>query len=437
VKKFTVLHINKFHHVIGGSELVYFGTADILEKHGHSSIFFSMQHTENLPCDTSEYFVPYIDLDNKEGGVINYIKASMDVLYSFKAKRFLSKLLDRYPVDIAHIHNIQRQMSPSILHELKKRKIPVVMTLHEYKMICPSFNLLNHGKLCDACSGGKYFNAIKLRCIKDSLPRCGLAAVEMYLHHKILDIYKNVDIFISPSQFLKKKQEEMGFKKETVHLPNCVDIDKFDKFTALKKEGMKKYCIVYLGRLVHEKGLFTFIEALRMLIHDHKKEDVEIKVIGDGPIRNDLQEMVKIKGLNNNVRFLGFIRGDDRFFEAKDATVIVLPSECNENYPLQAIESFTLGIPVIGARIGGIPELVKDNETGLTFEPGNPEDLCSKIEYMLNNPDIAAKMGERGRLFVEKNLNSETYYIKLMEIYKRAINKRPIRSKLQTCSCFL
>lgn len=422
MRQLTVLHINKFHHIIGGAERVYFRTAEILERHGHSSVFFSVQHPENLSRETAEYFMPYIDLD-KGGSTINYLKAAGRNLYSFKAKRLLSTLLDKYPVDIAHIHNIHRQMSPSILHELKKRKIPVVMTLHEYKMVCLSFNLLNHGKLCDACSGGKYFNAIKLRCIKDSLLRCGLAAVEMYLHHKILDIYKNVDIFIAPSQFLKNKQEEMGFKKETVHLPNCIDIHKFNKFSALKKEGMKRHCIVYFGRLAHEKGLFTFIEALSMLIHDHKKEGVEIKVIGDGPIRNDLQEMVKLKGLNNNVRFLGFIRGDALFFEVKDATVIVIPSECNENYPLQAIEAFTLGIPVIGSRIGGIPELVKDNETGLTFEPGNSEDLCSKIEYMLNNPDIAAKMGERGRLFVEKNLNSETHYIKLMEIYKIAAQK--------------
>jgi len=315
-------------------------------------------------------------------------------------------------------------MSPSILHELKKRKIPIVMTLHEYKMICPSFNLLNHGKLCDACSGGKYFNAIKLRCIKDSLLRCGLAAVEMYLHHNILDIYKNADVFISPSQFLKNKHKEMGFRREIVHLPHCIDVQEFDKLILKGKDfrNDKVVTIVYFGRLYYGKGLFTLLNAVKRLSNAYKEKEIIVKIIGDGPIREELQEKAKTNGMKN-IRFLGFLKSEKLFQETNNALTVVVPSECYETFSLQVIESFAMSIPVVGARIGGIPELVKDNKTGLTFESGNSEDLCSKIKYMICNPDKASEMGKNARTFVEQELNAEKHYEKLIQLYQKAMIK--------------
>lgn len=418
-KSLTILHINKIHHMLGGSEVVYFRTAEILQKHGHISIFFSMKYPQNIPCKTERYFVPFIDMDIK-GGILNYIKASLNVFYSFKARRYLSELLDDYRVDIAHIHNIHRQMSPSILHELKKRKIPVVMTLHEYKMVCPSFNLLFHEKPCEACSGGRYFNAIRLRCIKDSFFRSSLACAEMYLHHKILNIYKNVDVFISPSQFLKDKHREMGFKGEVVHLPNCVNVKEFDRFR-FEKRDFRIVTIVYFGRLYYGKGLYTLLNAVKRLSSRYKEKKIVVKIIGDGPLRRDLEKKVEADGIKN-IRFYGFLKSEELFQEVKDSLTVVLPSECYENNPLQVIESFAMGIPVVGARIGGIPELVKDYETGLTYESGNPDDLCSKIEYIINHPDRAVEMGYKARIFTETELNTERHYEGLIKIYEKAIS---------------
>jgi glycosyltransferase involved in cell wall biosynthesis len=408
--------------MLGGSEVVYFRTAEVLKKHGHQSIFFSMKHPKNLFAETESYFAPFIDLDTQRG-LLNYIKASLNVFYSFKTRRHLSDLLDNYRVDITHIHNIHRQMSPSILQELKKRKIPVVMTLHEYKMVCPSFNLLLHEKPCEACAGGKYYNAIRLRCVKDSFLRSALACAEMYLHHKILDIYKNVDVFISPSQFLKNKHREMGFKKEIVYLPNCINVQEFEKFR-LKEKDFKNdrvITIVYFGRLYYGKGLYTLLNAVKRLPNIYKKKEITVKIIGDGPMRREMETKVKADGIEN-IRFLGFLKSEELFREIKNALIVVLPSECYENNPLQVIESFAIGIPVIGARVAGIPELVKDNETGLTFESGNSEDLCSKIEYMINNPDKAIEMGKRAREFVEREMNCEKYYERLIKIYEKAIH---------------
>lgn len=156
MKKLTVLHVNKFHYLKGGSEVVYFQTANVLAAHGHKNIFFSMQHPENQPSETSDFFVPYIDFNNLENIGIS-IKGSLRILYYFKAKKLLSKLLDRYNVDIAHLHNVHHQISPSILHVLKKRGIPIVMTLHDYKMVCTSYNLLVEERPCEVCVRGNYY----------------------------------------------------------------------------------------------------------------------------------------------------------------------------------------------------------------------------------------------------------------------------------------
>lgn len=408
----------------GGSELVYFGTADILEKHGHRSVFFSMHHPENLPCETSKYFMPYVDFNGCDT-VISQLKVAGRILYSLKAKRFLSKLLDRNSVDIAHLHNIHHQISASILHELKKRRIPVVMTLHDYKMVCASYNMLVHERPCEVCARGKFFKAIKHRCVKDSYIKSILATIEMYLHHKILNIYDNVDIFISPSLFLKNKLEEMGFKKEIIHLPNFIDIQKFEKFKmeVKNKKGEEENSIVYFGRLAPGKGLLTLIEVAKLLSHESADEGIEIKIIGEGLLRQRLQEKVKTEKINN-VRFLGYLKGNYLYQEIKKSLAVVLPSEWYENNPMSIIEAFALCKPVIGARTAGIPELVRDNETGLTFEPENQADLRSKIEYLKNNPDKAEAMGRNAGVFVEQELNAEKHYQKLMEIYRRTIVKK-------------
>src|SRR3972149_4769527 len=363
--KMNILHINKFHYLRGGSEVVYFGTAKLLELHGHKSLFFSMQHPENLPCETSNYFMPYIDLVSSNG-MISQIKTAGRILYSLDAKKRLSKLLNKYQVDIAHLHNIHHQISPSILHELKKREIPVVMTLHDYKMACASYSMLANSKPCEACSEGRYLNALKNRCVKESMSKSALATLEMYLHHKVLDIYSYVDAFISPSLFLKNKLKEMGFKKEITHLPNFIDIKKFEQIRE-DKENKHKNTVVYFGRLSSEKGLWTLLEAAKML-----KTKVEVKIIGEGPIRKELEEKVKKEGISN-VNFLGYMKGEYLYKEIVKSKAVVMPSEWYENNPMSVLEAFALGKPVVGANIGGIPELVKDGVTGFTFEPGNIE----------------------------------------------------------------
>lgn len=422
VKRLTILHINKVHHMLGGAESVYFTTSELLERHGHKSIFFSVRHPCNTPTETEGYFAPYIDL-NKNKGLFNHIKASLNVFYSFKSRKHLARLLDNYTVDIAHIHNIHRQMSPSILHELKRRGIPIIMTLHEYKMICPSFLLLAHGKPCEACSNGRYYNAIRRRCVKGRFMRSLLASLEAYLHFKIMDIYKNVDIFIVPSLFLMRKHEEMGFKGRMVHLPYPLDLRRYDRFkSSCISCGDDRIRIAYFGRLVKEKGLLTLTDAIVSLSRKGMEQDVEFSIIGEGQLRKEMEDRLRGEGIKN-VNFMGFLLGDSLYEEIAKMHIIVIPSEWYENYPVSVMEAFAMGKPVIGSNIGGIPEFVKHKDTGLIFKAGNSNDLCEKIEYLVKNKEEITRMGKNARSFAERVFDAELHYPRLIEIYGEVMRR--------------
>lgn len=422
MKKLTVLHVNKFHYLKGGSEVVYFQTANVLAEHGHRNVFFSMQHPENRPTEASDLFVPYIDFNNLEN-IGKSFAGALRILYYFKSKQLLTKLLDRYNVDIAHLHNVHHQISPSILHVLKKRGIPIVMTLHDYKMVCASYNLLVEERPCEVCVRGNYYKAITYKCVKDSHYKSFLAAIEMYLHHKIMDIYDNVDVFIAPSLFLKNKLIEMGFKKKIAYLPNFINSERFNILDLSINDSKKdEKTFIYFGRLTHGKGLVTLLEAANLWLQNDDSANVVVKIIGDGILKDELQEIVKTTMIHN-VRFLGYMKREELFREIKKSIAVVIPSEWYENNPMAVIEAFALGKPVIGSRIAGIPELVKDDYTGLTFQTKNAFDLYLKMKFVIENPDKTKLMGQNARSFVLQELNSEKYYEKLIAIYEQVMQK--------------
>jgi len=409
----NILHINKYHYLRGGSEAIYFGTAKLLEAHGHSSVFFSIDHPENVPCESSKYFMTFIDLNTNDGSIIGHLRAAGRILYSLEARKCLSKLLDRCAVDLAHIHNIYHQISPSVLHELKKRNIPVVMTMHDYKIACASYLMVADSKPCESCSGGKYISALIKKCVKESRAKSIVATIEMYLHHKLLDIYDNVDVFIAPSKFMKNKLIEMGCSKNIVQLCNFIDANKYG---INSERNCGENSVVYFGRLSREKGLWTLLKAAKIL---NGIGSIKIKIIGEGPLRDELEHFIKTENVHN-VTFYGYLRGESLLKEIQNSKGVIIPSECYENNPMSCIEAFALGKPAVGARIGGIPELIKDGETGFTFEPCNAEDLAEKTMMLLNNEYLRIEMGINARRIVDNELNPEKHYQHLMEIYEVA-----------------
>jgi len=404
-----VLLANKFFFEKGGAEKSLFETARLLQAHGHQTRFFAMRHARNLPCADARHFVSEVDYEDRS--LRMRLKSGARMLYSLEAARKLSGLLDDARIDIAHLNNIYHQLSPSILRTLRRRGVPMVMSLRDYKVVCGSYQMLAHDRPCEACRGGHHLQATLKRCVKDSLAASVLTTVEMTLHHRVLGLYGLVDVFISPSAFLKDKVREMGFPGEVVHLPNFVG----GLEQVLPQYGSAAPRLVYSGRLGREKGLATLVRAVKGL-------PLRLEIIGEGPERGPLEALVRQQGLDN-VAFAGYLSGDALQERVRAAAAVVVPSQWYENNPRSVIEAFALGKPVIGARIGGIPELVRHGDTGLTFTPGDVQALRGCIDELLAHPARAADMGRRGRELVETELSPARHYAGLMQVYARAIGR--------------
>lgn len=403
-----VLLVNKFLYPKGGDAISTLNTGRLLQSKGHKVLYWGMDHPLNPEYSHKNSFVTYVDF-NTSGPINKQIRTALNILYSLEAKRKVEKIVCTEHPDLVHLNNFAHQISPSIIHVFKKYNIPTVMTMHDYKLVCGSYTLLSKNRICELCKNGKFYNCLLECCVKDSRVKSFLNVAEMYLHHKIVHIYDFIDIFIAPSVFMKMKLREMGFKGEVLSLPNFVNLDGYTPGSNRTEKD-----IVYFGRLSKEKGLFTLIDAMKDI------KGIRLKIIGDGPMMKDLERKVEILRCKN-IHFLGYKTGEDLKNEVRKSMVVVAPSECFENNPLSVIEGFALGKPAIGARIGGIPELVKDNETGLTFEAGSADDLRSKIEYLINHPDKVVEMGDNARAFVEQELNAEKYYERLMLVYDYAV----------------
>lgn len=402
------LLVNKFLYPKGGDAISTLATAELLRANGHEVALWGMKDSANPEYPNSEYFIENVNLEDATG-MLRQFHLAGKLLYSLEAKRKVNGLIrDGFRPDIVHLNNFAHQISPSILHVFRKCRIPVVMTMHDYKLVCGSYSMLAHGKPCEACRGGRFYQCFIKGCVKDSRPKSLLNTIEMYLHHGLLHIYDLVDVFISPSRFLKQKVESMGFTRPVQVLPNFIHPDEFRPCYEPQEST-----ICYVGRLSKEKGLATLLDAKKRL------PAVRLKIIGDGPLRANLEEKARIEGIAN-VEFAGHRPGSELKEAVRGSLFAVLPSECYENNPRSIIEAFALGKPVVGARIGGIPELVSDGKTGLTFRSADADDLAQKIRTLAGQPQLVARMGCNARRFVEEELNPQKHYEGLMRIYRMA-----------------
>ena len=404
-----ILQINKFFYLKGGSERYMFNLSKLLEEKRHSIAFFSMDHPNNVKSSWSKYFIKNVNY-NKSLSLKEKINLFKNTLYSREAEKNLSKLIDYFKPDITHVHNFNHQLTPSVLVALKKKGIPIIATLHDYKLVCPSYLMLNHGSVCELCKGGRFYNCLRTRCHKNSLSKSMLATLESYLHHNILNSYRHIDRYICPSLFLMNKLQYMGFKGDLISIPNFVDLKNLEFANSSEKNK-----IVCWGRLSHEKGISTLIKAV-------SKMNIELDIIGDGPIKSTVERKIKTQNIKN-INIIGCLSGDELFNRIRKSSVAVITSQYYENNPIAILEAFALGMPVIASRIGGIPELVKDDETGLLFQPGDVDDLRNKINKLLGDQDKIKKMGRNAKALIEKKYNPQTHYIELMRVYDSVIKE--------------
>lgn len=403
-----ILMVNSFYYMRGGSERCFFDLSDLLRRHGHEVIPFCMDHPKSIPSEYSDDFVSYIDFPTElsKPGIGPKLRVVERVIYSREARRKIEAVIERTQPDLVHIHGFIHEMSTSILPALKAAGLPVVQTLHDFKIVCPNSNFLSHGHICEACKGGKYYNMTRYRCKRGSLSASLLATAEMYFHEAFRLYEPNIDLFISPSRFLADKVTEHGVSKPIAVIPNFIQPGNFQ---ALHES--ENY-FVYVGRLAREKGILTLLSAVQRI-----KTDAELIIAGSGEVEQDLRQFVQDNNLTK-VRFVGHLDTADLSDLMQRAVCTVVPSELYENYSMTVIESLACGTPVIGARIGGIPEQVIHDVNGLLFEPGDAADLADQLQRLLGDRAEALAMGRAGRERVESINDPESHYEQTMAAYR-------------------
>ena len=402
-----ILNINKFYYRKGGSEAYYFALADLLRENNHEVIPFSMKDNKNYETKYSKYFIENISYENM--GIKEKAINGAKLIYSFEAKKKVKNIVNDNTPDIAHLHIFQHQLSPSILKEIKKSGTYVVNTVHDLKVICPNYKMLNDGEICEKCKSDKFINCFKSKCIKGSTVNSMLNTIEAYTH-RILKSYDYVDKFICPSEFYMNKFIEFGIPKEkVVHIPNFVDVSKFNP-----NYEHEDY-FVYFGRLSEEKGINTLIKSMKYV------NKSKLIIVGTGPIEKELKEFV-VKENIKDVEFVGFKTGNELENIIKQSRFIVIPSEWYENAPMSIIEAMAYGKAVLGSNIGGIPEFIEDNHTGMIFKTKDEIDLANKINYLIDQENQTIEMGKNARIRAEKLYDKTVHYEKIMDLYNQVMN---------------
>ena len=398
-----LLSLNSYHYRRGGSDVVYLDHAALMESIGWENAFFSMHFPENLPTEWSKYFVDEIQYGHDYSVADKIVKATK-VVYSFEAQRKIGQLLDAFRPDVAHTHCIYHHLSPSVLPVLRARGIPIVMTAHELKVLCPAYKMLSAKGVCERCKNGNVLNVLRYRCIKDAFLPSALVALESMVH-RWLDIYKkHLNKVVTPSRFYYEKYQEWGWpRSQLAYVPNYVDATRFAPSFEPGRHAL------YFGRLAPEKGVDTLINAAG-------KAGIPLKIAGTGPEETRLKALAN--ALNADVEFLGFRGGEQLHDIIRAARVVVLPSEWYENAPMSVLESFALGKPVVGARIGGIPEMIEAGQNGWIFESRDVEQLAETLrEVALAENSRLIDMGRNGRLGVEQNFNRARYLREILAVY--------------------
>jgi glycosyltransferase involved in cell wall biosynthesis len=405
-----LLSINNYFYPRGGAEVLFLEQNQILENAGWQVVPFAMRHAQNLPTPWDAYFPDEIEFGRSYRTRTKLLHAQR-VIFSLQARKRLRALLKQVQPRIAHAHNIYHHLSPSILPILRASAIPVVMTVHDLKLACPAYTMMRANKPCERCRGGRIHNVVVHRCIKQSVALSSLVFVES-LVHRLLRLYDaNVSRFIVPSLFVLEKLVEWGWGRERfVHIPNFVNIEQFHSGRPIGSR------FIYCGRLQKLKGVETLVRAAA-------RAKVPVTIVGTGP--DEIHVRALSAELCADVQFTGHLGKDALIEVVQSARAIVVPSEVNENAPLALLEGYAAGRPVIGARIAGIPELVREEETGVLFRSADVNELAAALGRFAALPDSRlSDMGAAGRRWVERDFTATRYRDRLLTLYS-SVEKDP------------
>lgn len=396
-----ILMVNKFLHPNGGSETYIFKLGEYLASQGHEVQYFGMEHEGRCVGNRANSYTS--DMDFHGGSKLSKLTYPIKTIYSSEARNKIRLVLDDLKPDVVHLNNFTYQITPSVILEIvkwrneTKRQCKIIFTAHDYNLVCPNHMLNNPNTHlnCERCLGGHFLNCTKGKCIHGSTAKSAVGTIEGY-YWKWRKTYKYIDSVICCSEFMKTKMDSNPlFEGKTVALHNFVDKVEW-------KNSEKKDYVLYFGRFSQEKGIGTLIEVCKSL------PSIQFIFAGTGPLEDRIRDV-------GNIKNVGFKTGAELEKLIREARFSIYPSEWYENCPFSVMESQMYGTPVLGADIGGIPELIKIGVTGELFKAGNRADLNRKVEDLWKDKDRVTKYSENCKTIDFDDI--EHYYEKLMSIY--------------------
>lgn len=416
-----ILQINKFFYEKGGSERYFFSVSRALESRGHEVVHFSMQHPDNVESPWSDYFVSRRDY-HERASLPEQVRRGLGIVRSPEAARNVARLVEAARPDVAHLHNIYHQLTPSIISALARAGVPMVMTPHDYKLVCPKYSLFDGESFCYRCKGGHYFRAALTRCEGGSFARSALLAFESYWQ-KATHAYDPVRFILAPSRFMRDTLVEASWGEDRVlYLRSFVTDDEIDESGDFAKEAesllIPEKFVLYFGRLSEEKGVSTVIDAIAGL------KDVTVVICGDGPLSGTLRQRAEGLDLGHRVRFLGFVGKPRLNSIVRRARAVVMPSEWPENAPFSVIEAMACAVPVIVSKMGGLPELA-ELSGGLQFDAGDVPGLAACLDRLWHDDRLADALALQSRAAARSFFDREDHLNQLEDIYRRAIDDAP------------
>ena len=412
-----ILIVNYRYFISGGPEKYMFNIKKIFEKYGHEVIPFSIHSNKNVKTEYSKYFVEpiggrdatYYDEYKKTPKTI--WKMITRSVYSLEVKKAIQKEIRDVKPDIVYIIHFVNKLSPSVIRGAKQMGVPVVLRLSDYFLLCPRFDFLSKTEICEECLKKGYWSCIKKRCVKASFFASAIRVLSMKIH-KWMNIYKDVDAFITPSEYLKEKLAENGFDAEKIY---CIPTFTLSK-TQTDEAIIGDYGL-YFGRITVEKGVDTIVRAYEKL------PDHQVKIMGD----DTTEEAVRLKNYVrehkiSNIEFIGFKSGEELERMIKKARFVLIPSIWYDNLPNTSLEAFQYGKPVIASDIGSLRELVIDGYNGFLSVPSNIEGLIEKIK-LFDQDEIVRNMGTNSREILEKRFSAEKHYSTLINLFEELLYK--------------
>lgn len=397
-----VLMINKFLYPNGGSETYIFKLGDYLRSQGHEVQYFGMEHEGRCVGNRVNAYTSSMDFHG--GSKLAKLLYPLKTIYSVEARKKIRLVLDDFKPDVCHLNNFNFQLTPSIILEIRKferetgHKVRIVFTAHDYQLVCPNHMCLNPNshEVCEKCLDGHYLNCLKGKCIHGSTAKSAVGMAEA-MFWNVLGVYKQIDIIICCSEFMKQKLDTNPvLAQKTIALHNFIDQVEY-------KNSQKKEYVLYFGRYSQEKGIATLVSVCKQLPH------IQFVFAGTGPLEE------QVNGISN-IQNAGFLSAEELEMLIREARFTLYPSEWYENCPFSVMESQMYGTPVLGADIGGIPELIQVGKTGELFESGNAEELKMKIETLW---DDTQKLDAYSKNCGDIQFDSiPQYYLKLMNIYQ-------------------